>query len=40
MPLRWMTFRSFNDGPLGRFSPISHFCTVETLLLSMAADTA
>ena len=25
MPLRWMTLRSFNDGPLGRFSPISHF---------------
>lgn len=25
IPLRRMTFSSFSDGPLGRFSPISHF---------------
>lgn len=40
IPFRWMTFRSFNEGPLGRFSPISHFWTVETLVLSIAANTA
>jgi hypothetical protein len=25
MPLRRITFSNFRDGPLGRFSPISHF---------------
>lgn len=32
--------KSFNDGPLGFFSPISHFCTVDELVLSTAANTA
>src|SRR5450759_2008162 len=40
MPLRSMTFSNFSDGPLGRFSPISHFCTVDTLVLRTAANTA
>jgi hypothetical protein len=39
-PLRSITFSSFSEGPLGRFSPISHFCTVDTLVLSTAANTA
>ena len=39
-PLRSMTFSNFSDGPLGRFSPISHFCTVDTLVLRTAANTA
>ncbi|GKW35410.1 hypothetical protein PEC730217_41900 [Pectobacterium carotovorum subsp. carotovorum] len=26
------TVSSFSDNPLGRFTPLSHFCTVETLV--------
>jgi hypothetical protein len=32
--------KSFREGPLGRFSPISHFCTVERLVFSTDANTA
>jgi hypothetical protein len=32
-PLRSTRSRSFNAGPLGVLSPISHFWTVETLVL-------
>lgn len=39
-PLRWISVSSFNEGPLGFFSPISHFCTVERLALRTAAKTA
>ena len=39
-PLRSIRLRSFSDGPLGFLSPISHFCTVDTLVFSTAASTA
>ena len=39
-PFLSMRFKSLRDGPLGFFSPISHFCTVETLVLRNAAKTA
>ena len=38
-PLRSITLSNFSDGPLGRFSPISHFWTVDTLVFSTAANT-
>jgi hypothetical protein len=31
-PFRSTRFNSFNEGPLGFFSPRSHFCTVEGLV--------
>ena len=31
---------SFREGPLGRFSPIYHFCTVERLMFNTEANTA
>jgi hypothetical protein len=36
IPFRSIRLSSFSDGPLSRFSPISHFCTVDTLVLSSA----
>jgi hypothetical protein len=39
-PLRWMTSSSFNEEPLGRFKPISHFLAVDTLTFSTAANAA
>ncbi len=39
-PFFSIRLRSFRDGPPGFFSPISHFCTVDTLVLSTAANTA
>ena len=39
-PLRSIRLSSLSDGPLGFFSPISHFCTVDTLVLRIAAKTA
>ena len=38
-PLRSMRSSSFDEGPLGFLSPISHLRTVETLVLSTAART-
>jgi hypothetical protein len=35
-----MRLSSFSEGPLGIFSPISHFWTVETLVFNTAANTA
>jgi len=40
MPLRCTRFSSLSDGPLGRLLPTSHFCTVDTLVFKMAANTA
>jgi hypothetical protein len=39
-PLRSMRLRSFRDVPPGFLSPASHFCTVDKLVLSTAANTA
>jgi hypothetical protein len=39
-PLRSTRFNNFRDGPLGLLSPTSHFCTVDTLVFSPAANTA
>ena len=39
-PFTAITLSSFSDGPLGRFAPISHFCTVEVLVFKTAANTA
>ena len=39
-PLRSSRFSNFSDGPLGRFSPISHWRTVDRLVLSIDASTA
>jgi hypothetical protein len=39
-PFLSMRFKSLSDGPLGFFSPISHFWTVETLVFRNAANTA
>src|SRR5215475_8660130 len=39
-PFCSIRFRSFKAIPVGRFFPISHFCTVETLVLRQAAKTA
>lgn len=38
-PLRSIRFSSFSEGPPGFFSPISHFCTAEMLVMSAAAKT-
>src|SRR5690606_24737638 len=38
-PLRSIRSSSFDEGPLGFLSPISHFRTVETLVLRTAART-
>lgn len=38
-PLRSMILSSFSAGPLGFLSPISHLCTVDTLVLRQAANT-
>ncbi len=35
-----MRFSSLSEGPLGSLSPVSHFCTVDTLAFSTAANTA
>jgi hypothetical protein len=39
-PFRSMRSSSLSDAPLGFFSPISHFCTVDALILRIAAKTA
>src|SRR5215470_14210272 len=39
-PLRSRRLRSFNDGPLGRFCPISHWRTVDKLVFRIDARTA
>lgn len=31
-PCFWTTLSSLRDIPLGRFAPLSHFCTVDTLV--------